>query len=121
MALRAKDVNSDAANYKAQANAAFRSRQDWDPTDFTGLKYHSAVRKGKSFLSGDLELWHGRMRHVSKEQLKSVSTHGIIDESNLVGSKNHTQCKCETCAVAKLRRHASKRTRYVDAPKRIGP
>ena len=60
------------------------------------------------------------MRHVSKEQLKQVSAHGIIDGFNLVGNKNDTQCKCETCAMAKIRRHACRRTKYVDAPKRIG-
>ena len=79
-ALGAEDANSDAAKFLAQANAAFRSRLDWDPaTDFTDPKYHSAVYKGKSFLSGDLELWHRRMRQVSKEQLKQVSDNGIID------------------------------------------
>ena len=59
------------------------------------------------------------MRHVSKEQLKQVSTHGIIDGFNLVCSKNDKLCKCETCAMAKIRRHASERTKCVDAPKRI--
>jgi len=38
--LDAEDANLDAASIKAQANAAFRSRQDWDPTDFTDPKYH---------------------------------------------------------------------------------
>ena len=51
--MEADDVNSDAANFKAQANAAFRSHQDWGPTNFTDPKYHSCVYKGKTFLSGD--------------------------------------------------------------------
>ena len=135
MALDAEDVNKlspevrgdspevkgdDAAAFTAEAKAAFKSRPEWDPTDFTDPKYHSAVYKGKSFLSGDLDLWHRRMRHVSKERLKQVSAHGIIDGFKLVGNKCDTQCKCETCAMAKIRKHASKRTKYVDAPKRIG-
>ena len=115
-----KDVDSDAATFTAKAKAAFKSRPEWDPTDFTDPKFHSAVYKGKSFLSGDLDLWHRRMRHVSKEQLKQVSAHGIIDGFNLVGNKNDTQCRCKTCAMAKIRRHACRRTKYVDAPKRIG-
>ena len=135
MALDAEDVNKlspevrgdspqvkgdDAAAFTAEAKAAFKSRPELDPTDFTDPKYHSAVYKGKSFLSGDLDLWHRRMRHVSKERLKQVSAHGIIDGFQLVGNKCDTQCKCETCAMAKIRKHASKRTKYVDAPKRIG-
>ena len=56
--MEADDVNSDAANFKAQANAAFRSHQDWGPTDFTDPEYHSVVYKEKSFLSGVLDLWH---------------------------------------------------------------
>ena len=56
----------------------------------------------------------------SKEQLQQVSAHGKINEFNLVGRKNDTKCKCEKCSMAKVRRHASKRTKYVDAPKKIG-
>ena len=37
MAMEAGDANSDAANFKAQANAAFRSHQDWGQTDLTDL------------------------------------------------------------------------------------
>ena len=47
MALEAEDVKSDAANFKARANAAFRSHQDWGPTDFNDPKYYSCVYKGK--------------------------------------------------------------------------
>ena len=72
-------IGDDAAIFTAEAKAAFKSRPELDPTDFTDPKYQSAVYKGKSFLSGDLDLWHRRMRHVSKERLKQVSAHGIID------------------------------------------
>ena len=74
----------------------------------------------KSFLTGDLELWHRRTGHVSKEQLKQVIKHEIIDGFHLVGSKTDTQCKCETCAMAKIRKRASRRTKCADAPKGIG-
>ena len=70
MALGTIDVNSDAAICKAEAKASFTSFPNWGPTDFTYPKYHSAVYKGKSFLSGDLVLWYRRMRHISKGQLK---------------------------------------------------
>ena len=49
-----------------------------------------------------------------------MGAHGIIDGFNLVGSKKDTQYKCETCAMAKIRRHSSKRAKCVDVPKRIG-
>ena len=120
MALEAENVNSNQANFKAQANAAFRSHQDWNPTGFTDPKYHLCAYKGKSYLSGELGLWHRRMRHVPKGQLKQVSAHGITDGFNSVGRKTDTQCKCDTCAMAKTRKHASRRAKYVDAPKGIG-
>ena len=44
-----EDVNSDAAIFTAETKAAFKSRPEWDPTDFTDLKFHSAVYKGNFF------------------------------------------------------------------------
>ena len=85
-----EDVKSDAAIFKAEAKAVVKSRPELDPTDLTDPKFHSAVFKGKSFLSGYLDLLHRRMSHVSKERLKQLSAHGVIDGFNLVGSKNDT-------------------------------
>ena len=83
MALDAEDVredfDSDAAIFTAKAKAAFKSRPEWDPTDVTDPKFHSAVYKEKSFLSSDLDLLRRRIRHVSKEQLKQVSAHSIMN------------------------------------------
>ena len=105
--------------FKAQVDSKF-ARENWDPTDFNDPQFHSCAVKGKSYLSGSLDLWHRRMRHVSKEQLKRVHAHGLVDGFNLVGN-SEARCQCDTCAMAKIRAQASKRNRkFPDAPKRIG-
>ena len=65
---------------------------------------------GQSFLSGDLDLWHKRMRHVSKHQLKKMHTLGLVDGFNLKGNTN-ADCGCDTCTQAKIKRSRNERQR----------
>ena len=51
----------------AEVIADLEAPDKWDPTDFSDPLFHSCAVKGKSFLSGSLDLWHRRMRHMSKE------------------------------------------------------
>jgi hypothetical protein len=120
LALRAENTQADYdATFKAHVDSKF-AREDWDPTDFNDPQFHSCAIQGKSYLSGSLDLWHRRMRHVSKEQLKRIHAHGLVDGFNMVGN-TEVRCQCDTCAIAKIRAHASKRqSKFPYAPKRIG-
>ena len=107
------------SSFKAQVDTKF-ARENWDPVDFNDPQFHSFAVHGKSYLSGSLDLWHRRMSHLSKERLKQVHTHGLVDGFNLVGN-SEVRCQCDTCAMAKIRAQASKRNRkFPNAPKRIG-
>jgi hypothetical protein len=66
---------------------------------------------GQSFLSGDLDLWHRRMRHISKQTLKTISTLGLVAGFNLTGNTN-AQCGCDTCTQAKIKRDRNERQRH---------
>ena len=71
-------------------------------------------------MSGDPHLWHRRMGHVSKEQLKRVRAHEIIDGFNLVGVNNEVRGGCETCAMDKISAHSNAVSKkYHEAIKRI--
>ena len=120
LALDAENTEADYdTTFKAHVDSKF-ARENWDPTDFNDPQFHSCAVQGKSYLSGSLDLWHRRMRHVSKEQLKRVHAHGLVDGFNLVGNAE-VRCQCDTCAMAKIRAHASKRqSKFPNAPKRIG-
>ena len=123
LALDADQADHDAtqiqSSFKAQVDSTF-ARENWDPTDFNDPQFHSCAVQGKSYLSGSLDLWHRRMRHVSKEQLKRIHAHGLVDGFNLVGN-TEVRCQCDTCAMAKIRAQASKRhSKFPYAPKRIG-
>ena len=110
LALDADQADHDAtqiqSSFKAQVDSTF-ARENWDPTDFNDPQFHSCAVQGKSYLSGSLDLWHRRMRHVSKEQLKRIHAHGLVDGFNLVGN-TEVRCQCDTCAMAKIRAQASK-------------
>jgi hypothetical protein len=81
---------------------------------------HSCSIKGHSFLSGDLELWHRRMRHVSKKKLKKIWSQGLVDGFHMVRNKNEN-CNCEVCAQAKIQAQSSARVAaYPNRPKSIG-
>lgn len=81
---------------------------------------HSCSIKGHSFLSGDLELWHRRMRHVSKKKLKKIWSQGLVDGFHMVGNKNEN-CSCDVCAQAKIQAQGSARVAaYPNRPKVIG-
>jgi len=64
---------------------------------------HSCSIKGHSFLSGDLELWHRRMRHVSKTKLKQIWSQNIVDGFHLVGNKNENR----NCEVLRSNKNSS--------------
>jgi len=71
----------------------------------------SCALYGQSFLSGDLDLWHRRMRHISKEHLKRIASLGLVDGFNLTGNTN-AQCGCDTCVQAKIKKARSERQRH---------
>mmetsp|Transcript_37940 Transcript_37940/g.76675 ORF Transcript_37940/g.76675 Transcript_37940/m.76675 type:complete len:1384 (-) Transcript_37940:372-4523(-) len=84
------------------------------------LHYSFAVG-GYSFLSGDLNLWHKRLAHLSKEKLMRIHGHNLVDGFHLVGNKN-THCGCDSCTQARIKRAASKHSAPYNsnAPTRIG-
>jgi hypothetical protein len=75
---------------------------------FDNHLFHSCDIRGHSFLSGDLELWHRRMRHVSKINLKRIWSQGLVDGFHMVGNKNEN-CKCDICVQAKIQAQSSAR------------
>ena len=122
----ALEIDTDLANggvhslLAAEVNAGFEAHDEWDPTDFSDPQFHSCAVKGKSYLSGSLDLWHRRMRHMSKETLKRIHSQGLVDGFNMVGNHEVT-CGCETCSMAKIRAHRNNRSSsFPVATKRIG-
>ena len=83
--------------------------------EFDNTNLHSCALHGRSFLSGDLTLWHRRMRHMSKEQLKRVHAQGLVDGFHMSGNQN-TACGCDTCAQAKIRKARNERNRKYSQP-----
>jgi hypothetical protein len=69
--------------------------------DQTDCLCHSFAANGVSFLSGDLDLWHRRMRHFSKPKLKRIWSLGLVDGFHLVGNTN-ADCRCDVCVQAKI-------------------
>ena len=120
LALDAESTQVDYdTTFKTHVDSKF-ARENWDPTDFNESQFHSCAVQGISYLSGSLDLWHRRMRQVSKEQLKRIHAHGLVDGFNVVGNAE-VRCQCDTCAMAKIRAHASKKqSKFPNAPKRIG-
>lgn len=104
-------------------NTTENSTQDLshDPdNEFDDTTLHSCALHGRSFLSGDLTLWHRRMRHMSKEQLKRVHGQGLVDGFHMAGNQN-TACGCDTCTQAKIRKARNERHRKYSQPaKAIG-
>ncbi len=80
----------------------------------TFLDEFSCSLYGRSFLAGDLDLWHRRMRHVSKQQLKKINALGLVDGFNMTGNAN-AHCGCDTCAQAKIKRARNERQRHYSA------
>ena len=70
------------SSFKAQVDSKL-ARGNWGPTDFNYPQFHSCTVQGKSYLTGLLDLWHRRMRQVSKEPLKRVHSHGLVDGFNI--------------------------------------
>ena len=70
---------------------------------------HSYMVNGYCFAtSGNLQLWHRRMRHMSKESLLTIFKHGLVDGFKLTGRMS-TTCDCDTCRQAKIKRWATPR------------
>ena len=80
----------------------------------TFLDEFSCSLYGRSFLAGDLDLWHRRMRHVSKQQLKKINALGLVDGFNMTGNAN-AHCGCDTCAQANIKRARNERQRHYSA------
>ena len=74
--------------------------------DSADSQFHSFAANGVSFLSGDLDLWHRRMRHFSKPKLKRIWSLGLVDGFHLVGNTN-PDCRCDVCVQAKIRAQPS--------------
>ena len=66
---------------------------------------------GQSYsTSGNLHLWHRRLRHMPKDELHRIFQHGLVDGFKLSG-KISTSCGCDTCRQARIRRRATPRDR----------
>ena len=66
---------------------------------------------GQSYsTSGNLHLWHRRLRHMPKDELHRIFQHGLVDGFKLSG-KISTTCGCDTCRQARIRRRATPRDR----------
>ena len=65
----------------------------------------SCSSAGRSFgaVSGDLTLWHRRVRHMSRPHLLRISKSGAV-EGFAVRGKHSLSCPCDTCSMAKIRR-----------------
>ena len=116
------DLNMDNVHSlcTAEVNAGFEAHDEWGPTDFSDPQFYSCAVKGKYFLGGSLDLWHRRMRHMSKDTLKRIRSQGPVDGFNMVGN-HEVSCGCETCSMAKIRAHRNDRSSsFPVATKRIG-
>ena len=70
---------------------------------------HSYMVNGFCFAtSGDLQLWHRRLRHMPKERLLQIFKHNLVDGFKLTG-RITTTCDCDTCRQAKISRWATPR------------
>ena len=69
-----------------------------------GPTRHAYLVNGRCFAtSGDLQLWHRRLRHMDKERLLQIFKHNLVDGFKLTGRVT-TTCDCETCRQAKIKR-----------------
>ena len=60
--------------------------------------------------SGDLSLWHRRMRHMPKRDLLRIFNHNLVDGFLLKGNKTTGSCSCDSCRMMTRRRpHANSR------------
>ncbi len=82
------------------------------------LSMHSMSIEGTSFMAGDLDLWHRRMRHVDKSTLKRIHQQGLIDGFHTRGN-NNAACGCDSCNQAKIIVQRSKRYRRCPSPAKI--
>ena len=76
---------------------------------------HSFSANGHSFLAGDLDLWHRRLRHMNKDLILKMANHNLVDGLNIIGNKN-SRCGCMTCAQAKIRRQPTPQDRQYRDP-----
>ena len=60
--------------------------------------------------SGDLSLWHRRMRHMPKRDLLRIFNHNLVNGFLLKGNKTTGSCSCDSCRMMTRRRpHANSR------------
>ena len=70
--------------------------------------------------SADLRLWHRRIRHMDAALLKQISESNLVDGFKVTG-RGFSNCDCDTCRQAKIRRRAAKHSRDIPDPaNRIG-
>jgi len=74
-------------------------------SDLDAASSVSCSSAGRSFgaISGDLTLWHRRVRHMSRQQLLRISKSEAVEGFMLKG-KHSLTCACDTCSMAKIRR-----------------
>ena len=78
---------------------------DARPAESSAASAISCSSAGRSFgaVSGDLTLWHRRVRHMSRSHLLRISKSGAV-EGFAVRGKHSLSCPCDTCSMAKIRR-----------------
>ena len=73
-------------------------------SDLDAASSFSCSPAGRSFgaISGDLTLWHRRVRHMSRQQLLRISKSEAV-EGFMMKGKHSLTCACDTCSMAKIR------------------
>jgi len=82
----------------------------------------SCASAGRSFgaVSGDLTLWHRRVRHMSRQKLLSISKGNAV-EGFMMKGKHSLSCACDTCSMAKIRRQpVPHHSRFSDPATTVG-
>ena len=82
----------------------------------------SCSSAGSSFgaISGDLTLWHRRVRHMSRQKLLQISK-GEAVEGFMMKGKHSLKCACDTCSMAKIRRQpVPHQSRFSDPASSVG-
>ena len=76
-----------------------------DPPNVSRQLHAYAVANVHMATSGDLSLWHRRMRHMPKKDLIRIFRHDLVDGLRISGNLR-SDCGCESCRMAKTRRRA---------------
>ena len=70
---------------------------------------------GRSFAtSGDIKLWHTRVRHMPPADLLRIFKHNLVDGFKLSG-RMVASCDCDSCKQAKIRRQPTPSFRPVES------